>query len=116
MKKQINYITFKEHYGRKNENEQSQMFYNSEKQTLSYSDGYSELVQFKEACTFVDTGNGYVFTLNPSLPGRKEIHLRYDELMTLQQMIAALELTEQIDSLEDNIDIVYQGNITKKAK
>lgn len=116
MKKQIEYITFKEHYRRKNENEQSEMFYNVEKQSLSYSHGYNESIQFKEACTFVDTGNGYVFTLNPSLPGRKEIHLGYDELMTLQQMIAALELTEKIDSLEENVDIHYSGNITKKAK
>ena len=116
MKKQIEYITFKEHYGRKDEKEQSEMFYNAEKQTLSYSHGYSEIVQFKEACTFVDTGNGYVFTLNPSLAGRKEIHIDYDELMTLQQMIAALELTEKIDSLEDNVDILYSGNITKKRK
>lgn len=116
MKKQIEYITFKEHYRRKNENEQSEMFYNTEKQTLSYSHGYASSIQFKEACTFVDTGNGYVFTLNPSLNGRKEIHLGYDELMTLQQMIAALELTEKIDSLEENVDILYSGNITKKAK
>ena len=116
MKKQIEYITFKEHFRRKNEQEQSEMFYNSEKQTLSYSHGYSELVQFKEACTFVDNGNGYVFTLNPGLPGRKEIHLGYDELMTLQQMIAALELTEIIDSLEENVDMIYSGNITKKRK
>ena len=116
MKKQIDYITFKEHFKRKNENEQSEMFYNAEKQTLSYSHGYSETVQFKEACTFVDTGNGYVFTLNPSLPGRKEIHLGYDELMTLQQMIAALELTDIIDSLEENVDMLYSGNITKKTK
>ena len=116
MKKQIDYITFKEHYGRKDEKEQSQMFYNAEKQTLSYSHGYSEIVQFKEACTFVDTGNGYVFTLNPSLKGRKEIHLGYDELMTLQQMIAALELTEVIDSLDENVDMLYSGNITKKSK
>ena len=116
MKKQIEYITFKEHFGRKNENEQSQMFYNAEKQTLSYSHGYNDNIQFKEACTFVDTGNGYVFTLNPSLSMRKEIHLGYDELMTLQQIIAALELTEKIDSLEENVDILYSGNITKKAK
>ena len=116
MKKQIEYITFKEHYGRKDEKEQSQMFYNAEKQTLSYSHGYSEIVQFKEACTFVDSGNGYVFTLNPSLAGRKEIHIDYAELMTLQQMIAALELTDKIDSLEDNVDILYSGNITKKRK
>jgi len=116
MKKQIDYITFKEHYGRKDENEQSQMFYNSEKQTLSYSHGYSSSVMFKEACTFVDTANGYAFTLNPSLPNRKEIHLGYDELMTLQQMIAALELTEIIDRLEENVDMLYSGNITKKRK
>jgi len=116
MKKQIDYITFKEHYGRKDENEQSQMFYNSEKQTLSYSHGYSSSVIFKEACTFVDTGKEYVFTLNPSLSGRKEIHLGYDELMTLQQIIAALELTQIIDSLEENVDLLYSGNITKKRK
>lgn len=116
MKKQIEYITFKEHYGRKDEKEQSQMFYNAEKQTLSYSDGHLSSVIFKEACTFVDTGNGYVFTLNPSLKQRKEIHIDYDELMTLQQMIAALELTEKIDSLEENVDISYSGNITKKRK
>ena len=116
MKKQIEYITFKEHFGRKNENEQSQMFYNAEKQTLSYSNGYNETIQFKEACTFVDTGNGLVFTLNPTLNGRKEIHLGYDELMTLQQMIAALEITDKIDKLEENVDIFYSGNITKKAK
>lgn len=116
MKKQIEYITFKEHFGRKNESDQSEMFYNAEKQTLSYSHGYNELIQFKEACTFVDTGNGYVFTLNPSLNMRKEIHLGYDELITLQQMIAALELTNKIDSLIENVDIIYSGNITKKAK
>ena len=31
-------------------------------------------------------------------------------------MIAALELTEQIDSLEENVDMLYSGNITKKRK
>ena len=116
MKKQIDYITIKAHYGRKDEKEQSEMFYNAEKQTLSYSHGYSELVQFKEACSFVDNGNGYVFTLNPSLKDRKEIHLGYDELMTLQQMIAALGLTKVIDSLDENVDMLYCGNITKKSK
>ena len=116
MKKQIEYITFKEHFGQKNELHQSEMFYNAEKQTLSYSHGYNEMVQFKEACTFVDAGNGYVFTLNPSLNGRKEINLAYDELMTLQQMFAALQLTNKIDSLEENVDILYTCKITKKTK
>jgi hypothetical protein len=116
MKKQIEYITFKEHFGQKKEIVTSEMFYNGEKQTLSYSHGYNEMVQFKEACAFVDTGNEYVFTLNPSLNGRKEIKLGYDELMTLQEMIAALELTNKIDSLEENVDIHYIGNITKKTK
>ena len=36
--------------------------------------------------------------------------------MTLQQMIAALELTDIIDRLEENVDMLYSGNITKKAK
>jgi len=110
-KKEIDRIYFKEKNGISHYSEM--VYRNSEDGgTISYGTGYTDLVKFKDALEFVDTGNELIFTFSPNdAANYQKIVINYGDFATFRQMLIALELAGKIEPKSDLGEVEYTGKI-----
>jgi len=110
-KKEIERIYFKERHG---DGLYSEMVYRNTEEggTISYGTGYTDLVKFKDALEFVDTGNEVIFTFSPNdAANYQKISINYGDFATFRQMLMALELTGKIEPKSTLGEIEFTGKI-----
>jgi hypothetical protein len=110
-KKEIDRIYFKERHG---DGLYSEMVYRNTEDggVISYGTGYTDLVKFKDALEFVDTGNDVIFTFSPNDTAKfQRIILNYGDFATFRQMLIALELSGKIEAKSDLGEVEYTGRI-----
>jgi hypothetical protein len=110
-KKEIDRIYFKERHG---DGLYSEMVYRVTEDggVISYGTGYTDLVKFKDALEFVDTGNDVIFTFSPNDAAKcQKIIINYGDFATFRQMLTALELSGKIEPKSDLGEVEYTGRI-----